>query len=132
MWLLAALSAPVTTQAAPLSSLPAGSVIDLGDGHPWLWVGSTSQTGAKSGCGYIMAMYNYGDYAWGSNNTRPTMAIATTADTSAIYTNLPATIGGIAKDDAFATDTWQWDSCSGDNPTVCANTVTSNSRLSLM
>jgi hypothetical protein len=116
----------------PLSALPAGSVIDLGDGHPWLWVGSTAQTGTKSGYGYIMAMYNYGNYAWGSKNTTPTTAINTTADTGAIYTNLPATIGGIAKADAFATNTWQWDNCSTANPTVCADTVTSNSRLSFV
>jgi hypothetical protein len=114
---------PLMTLSAPLSSLPAGSVIDLGDGHPWLWVGSTSQTGSKAGYGYIMAMYNYGDYAWGSNAT---------ADTGTIYTNLPDTIGGVDKATALASNTWQWDICSEANPTVCSNTNTYNSRLSFV
>ncbi|MCL2110630.1 hypothetical protein FWH30_03590, partial [Microgenomates group bacterium] len=107
-----------------------GKVIDLGDGNPWLVVQSTAQTGTKSGYVYIMAMYNYGNYAWGLSNTNPSTAISTTSDVGTIYTNLPATIDGVAKAVALGSHTWQWDSCTQTGS--CTNTVTSVSPISFV
>ncbi|MCL2085524.1 hypothetical protein FWH09_01160, partial [Candidatus Saccharibacteria bacterium] len=111
-----------------------GKVIDLGDGNPWLVVQSAAQTGTKAGYVYIMAMHNYGNGTWGSDNANPTIAISRLADdgTGVLYNSLPATIGGVAKATALGSHNWQWDICSFANPAVCSNTVASTSRLSFV